>query len=96
MTAGESRSGDGSELVEPFLEREVRVWPGLESERPFHPRVPLWSIFQSGNHPKGAGSSGRGRCLLGTGRIGCDHCGVFFFASFGVEAGSVVEVFGDF
>ena len=46
--------------------------------------MPLWSIFQSGNRPKGTGSSERGRCLLGTGRIGSDHCGVCFFASFGV------------
>ena len=28
------------------------------------------------------GSSGRRRCLRGTGRIRSDHCGVYFFASF--------------
>ena len=36
------------------------------------------------NRPKGAGSSERRRCLLGTGRIGNGHRGVFFFAGFSV------------
>ena len=50
----------------------------------FRLRVTLWSISRSGNRPKCAGSSERRRCLLGTGRIGNGHCGVFFFAGFGV------------
>ena len=29
MKAGESRSGGGSEVVDPFLGRELRVWQGV-------------------------------------------------------------------
>ena len=44
----------------------------------FHTMVPLWSIFKSGNRLRGAVSSVRVICLLGNGKIGGDHCGVFF------------------
>ena len=81
MKAGESRSGGGLEEVVPFLGRELRVWQVVWSERPFHSRVPLWSIFRSGDCPKGEGSSERRRCLLGNFQIGSGHCGVFFRVS---------------
>ena len=76
--AGKSRSGGGSEVVVPFLGWEHRVWQSVWSERPFRTREPLWIIFWSGNRPIGMGSSECGRCLLGTGQIGGDYCGVFF------------------
>ena len=63
-------------------------------------RVPLWSIFLSGNSPRDAGSSGRGKCLQGTGQIGSGHCGVCCFAIFGVierlgASGRFLVVFRD-